>query len=179
MPPTVNVSFKSWLKVNTNTKLSSDATVLRITYEGITNFKSLDDFDKSSIKSLPRIRKGKIPEIEEDVTGGITAEAEILVDNVSSISVRRLIVAAEASKYYTSIRREMNTVSMHYDKGLSGFKVEYKSYKDLKREDTPNAPSIQDKDGDKRVIKWAPIFKDALSKTYGSRGPLIYTLRSK
>jgi len=123
--------------------------------------------------------KENISDIKEDVTGGITAEPEILGANVSSISVRRLIVAAEASKYYTSTGREITTASMHYDKVLSGFKAEYKSYKDPKREDTPNAPSIQDKDGYKRVIKWAPIFKDALSRTYGSRGPLIYILWSK
>ena len=68
---------------------------------------------------------------------------------------------------------------MHYDKVLSGFKVEYESYKDLKREDAPKAPFIQDKDRDKRVIKWDPIFKDAFSRIHGSRGPVIYILWSK
>ena len=53
IPPTVTTSFRSWLKANTNMKLSSDAAVLRITYEGITTFKSLNDFDKrASIHSL-------------------------------------------------------------------------------------------------------------------------------
>jgi len=100
MPPAVTASFKIWLKGNTNMKLSSDAAVLRITYEGITNFKSLDDFDKKSINSLPLICKGKIPEIVKDVAAGLTADPEILGANVSSISVRMFIVDADAAKYY-------------------------------------------------------------------------------
>lgn len=49
----VNNTFKNWLKAGTNMKLSSDASVTRITHEGITNFDSLADFDKKSIKCLP------------------------------------------------------------------------------------------------------------------------------
>ena len=66
-PPAVTASFKSWLKTNINMKISSDVDVLRITYEGITSFKSLNDFDKKSIEFLPLICKGKILEIVEDV----------------------------------------------------------------------------------------------------------------
>ena len=166
MPPAVTASFKSWLKANTNTKLSSDAAVLRITYEGITNFKSLDDFDKNSIESLHLICKRKIPEIVEDVAAGITAEPEVLRAKISSILVQRLIVASNTVKYYTSIGRYMTSASMRYDRVLSSFKVEFES------------PSIKDKDGDRHVIKWYPIFEDALSRTYGSRGPLIYIIRT-
>ena len=43
-------AFKSWLKLGTNMKLSSDAAVLRLTYEGITNYDSLLDFDTKSIE---------------------------------------------------------------------------------------------------------------------------------
>jgi hypothetical protein len=46
-------AFKSWLKDSTNMKLSSDASVLRLTKEGITNFESLTDFDKKSLERLP------------------------------------------------------------------------------------------------------------------------------
>ena len=61
---------------------------------------------------------------------------------------------------------------------LSGSKVEYEFYKYLKKEDAPTAPSIQDKDVVIRVIKWNPIFEDTLSRTYGSRGTLIYIIRT-
>ena len=79
MPPTVINSFKTWLKGNVNMKLSSEAAVTRVTYEGITNFESLTDFDKTSIEYLPRICKEKILAITEDIPAGIAAEAEYLV----------------------------------------------------------------------------------------------------
>ena len=66
MPPVVTASFKSWLKSNTNMKLSSDAAVTRITYEGITTYASLEDFDKKSIERLPSTCKELIPAILED-----------------------------------------------------------------------------------------------------------------
>ena len=75
MPPTVTNSFKTWLKGNVNMKLSSDAAVTRVTYEGITNFESLTDFDKTSIEYLPRTYKEKILAIAEDIPAGISAEA--------------------------------------------------------------------------------------------------------
>ena len=179
MPPTVNANFKSWLKSNVNMKLSSDAAVTRITYEGITNYDSLVDFDKKSIESLPSTCKEKIPAITEDVPNGVTAEVEISGANVSSISVRRLIVASNAAKYFTSVGRAMTPINMHYTKVLSNFKIEWEAYLELKSEDPPTPPSISDKDADRKVIKWAPIFQDCLSRTYGSRGPLIYVLREE
>ena len=123
MPPSITVSFKSWIKANTNMKLSSDADVPRVTYEGITHFKSLDDFNKKSIEYLYLICKENILSIVEDVAIGITAKPEILGSNISFISFRRLIVAANAAKYYNSIERNMPSTSMHYEKVISSFKV--------------------------------------------------------
>ena len=57
MPLVVTLAFKAWLKANSNMKLSSDAAVTRLTYEGITNMESLIDFDKKSIESLPNTCK--------------------------------------------------------------------------------------------------------------------------
>eukprot|EP00560_Eucampia_antarctica_P009874 CAMPEP_0197830928 /NCGR_PEP_ID=MMETSP1437-20131217/7536_1 /TAXON_ID=49252 ORGANISM="Eucampia antarctica, Strain CCMP1452" /NCGR_SAMPLE_ID=MMETSP1437 /ASSEMBLY_ACC=CAM_ASM_001096 /LENGTH=42 /DNA_ID= /DNA_START= /DNA_END= /DNA_ORIENTATION= len=41
MPPATSASFKAWRKGQNNMKLSSDAAVARVTYEGITNYNSL------------------------------------------------------------------------------------------------------------------------------------------
>ena len=49
MPPVVTASFKQYLKSANNIKLSSDAAVNRIIYEGLTNYDSLTDFEKKSI----------------------------------------------------------------------------------------------------------------------------------
>ena len=177
MPPAVTNSFKAWLKASTNMKLSSDSAVTRITYEGITTFQSLEDFDKKAIQSLTSICKEKIPAITADAAAGIAAEVEIPGANISSISVQRLIVAADAAKYYNSIGRVMSTGNMHYGNILASFKIEWEAYVALKNEDAPKPPTIRDQDNDRKVIKWAPIFQDCLARTYGSRGPLIYVLR--
>jgi len=175
--PVTTQAFKAWLKSSTNMKLSSDASVLRLTHEGITNFASLSDFDKKSIQLLPQICKNSIPAIVEDIPNNITAEVAIPGANVSSISVSRLITAVNAAKYYNSISRAMNPTNMNYANVLSTFKIEYEAYVSLKDEDEPKVPKINDKDHDRRIIRWAPIFRDCLASTFGARGPLSYVLR--
>lgn len=114
MPPATTAAFRSWLKSNPNMKLTSDSSVTRITYEGITTFNSLLDFDKKSIESLSTICKESIPAVVADPAAGIAAEAEVRGANISSIAIRRLIVAANAAKYYDSISRTMDATNMHY-----------------------------------------------------------------
>ena len=175
----VNVTnaFKSWLKSGTNMKLSSDASVLRITHEGITNYESLLDFDTKSIERLPATCKGTINAIVADDGAGITAEPEIAGANLSSISVRRLIVAVKAAEYYTSIGRTMTAQNMHYNQVLKDFKIEWDTYQNLRDQDEPDVPLVNDKDSDRKVIKWVPTFLDSLTRTYGIHGPLSYVLR--
>ena len=177
MPVIVTAAFKAWLKSSKSMKLSSDSAVKRLNCEGNTTFKSLEDFDRKAIQSLPSTCKETIPAIAADVAAGITAENEVPGANISSISVQRLIVAADALKYYSSISRDMTPVNMHYANILSTFKIEWDAYISLKKEDAPKAPAIRDQDNDRKVIKWAPIFQDCLARTYGSRGPLIYVIR--
>ena len=63
----VTASFKNWLKGNTTMKLSSDAAVLRLLQEGLTNFDSLTDFDKKSLERLTLVCKETIPAIAADL----------------------------------------------------------------------------------------------------------------
>ena len=177
MAPTATNAFRSWLKSGPNMKLSSDAAVTRILYEGITTFDSLNDFDEKSIQDLPGICKETIPAITADPANGIAAENEVPGANISSISVRRLIVAANAAKYYISIGRTMTTGNMHYNNVLRNFKIEWDAYESLEDQDEPTIPKVNDKDHDRKIIRWAPIFMDCLSRTYGSQGPLSYVLR--
>jgi hypothetical protein len=177
MPPTVTNTFKAWLKANVNMKLASDAAVLRLTYEGVTDFASLLDFDRDSIEALSKACSKTIPAVAEDLANGIVAENEVPGANIGSISIRRLVVAMHAAKYYTSIGRNINAVNMHYGNVLTGFKTDYEAYSLLKKQDEPDAPLVNDKDKEKKVIKWMPLFEDALSRTFGSKGPLIYVLR--
>ena len=150
MPPQSTASFKSWLKQSTNMKLSSDAAVNRILYEGITNYVSLLDFDTKSIQGLPAICIKTIPAIAADNANNIAAEPEVPEANISSISVRRLIVAVQASKYYDSIGRPMDSDNMHYNNVLSDFKIDWDTYVNLKSQDSPEVPLVNDKDSDRR-----------------------------
>ena len=141
MHPAVTAAFRSWLKGSNIIKLSFNSTVTSITYEGITNFDSLTDFDKTSIEYIPRTCKEKIIAIVEDLPAGITAGAEVAGANVGSIFVRRLIVATNIAQHYDSINRTTNTTNMHYTNVLSDFKVEEEAYTDLKNKPEPEAPS--------------------------------------
>ena len=94
---TTSAIFRSCLKASTNTKLSSDASVLRVTNKGITSYNNLVDFDKESIKNLPRVCKGSIDAIAADMANNVQAETALPGANVSSISVQRLIVTANAA----------------------------------------------------------------------------------
>jgi len=177
MPPFVTHHFKSWLKSNVNIKLASDAAVLRMTYEGVTDFAALLDFDRDSIEALAKACEKTIPAVVADPANGISAENQVPGANVSSIAIRRLVIAMHAVKYYDAVGRVPTTASMHYKDVLTGFKVDHEAYTLLKKQDEPDAPVVSDKDKEKKIIKWIPLFEDALSRTFGPRGPLIYVLR--
>ena len=98
---------------------------------------------------------------------------------MSSISVQRLTVAANAVQYYASIGRTMNASSMHYGNVLSTFKIEWEAYEVIMGEDDPKVPKIVDRDGDRRIIRWAPIFLDNLDSIIGAKVPLHYVLRDE
>ena len=55
-------------------KLSSDASMLRITYENLTNFRYFVEFDRDSIQSLSKTCNKNIDRIFSDVPNGIAAK---------------------------------------------------------------------------------------------------------
>ena len=146
--------------------------------EGITNFESLLDFDKKSLHLLPSICKEKVLAIQADAANNVNTEPEVAGANISSISVQRLIFATHTASYYHSISRVMTPANMHYVNVLMDFKLEWDAYQDLKEKDDPKVPKINDRDGDRKII-WAPSFRGALSRIYGSKGPLIYVIRDE
>ena len=80
------VAFYTWLKGNLNMKLSSNASVLCLTYESITSLDSLTDFDNKVIKLLPKVCKNNIDTIVADISNGIATENAVNGVNISSIS---------------------------------------------------------------------------------------------
>ena len=158
-------------------KLSSNTPVLHLTYEGITNFTSLLDFDKKSIQLLPQICKNRIAAIVKDLPNNITAKAVVSRANISLISGSRLIIAINTAKYYNSIVRAMNPQNMNQTNVLNTFKIKYEAYISIKGENKPKVLKIKDKDYDRRIIRQAPIFRDCLASTFGSCSPLSYSIR--
>ena len=85
MPIVINNQFRSWLKSAANMKISSDASVLRITYEVLTNFQYFMSFDCVSIKSLSKDCSNNIDAIVADVPNGIASKNAIPGTSISTI----------------------------------------------------------------------------------------------
>ena len=75
------------------------------------------------------------------------------------------------------VGRMINATNMNYGHVLSRFKIEWDTYEELKKEDCPNVPVINDKGNDHKLIKWLYTFNESLYQTYESRGTLVYVLR--
>ena len=68
---------------------------------------------------------------------------------------------------------------MHYGNFLSTFNIEWEAYEATMSEYDPKVPKLVDRDGDRRIIRWAPIFLDNLDAIMGAKGPLHYVLRDE
>ena len=55
-----------------------------------------------------------------------------------------------------------NGTNLHYTQVLSDFKVEWEDYEKLQDADEPTAPKINDREAERKVIKWVPIFMDVI-----------------
>ena len=132
-----NNQSHSWLKSTANMKISFDASVLRITYEGLTNFQSFLEFDRHSSKSLSKDCSKNIDVIVADVPNGIAAKNAVSGTNIRTISIRRLVVPTNAVKYYIEIGQTTNFQNMHYVNVLGYFKTDYDDYVLLKKQTSP------------------------------------------
>ena len=99
MPIVTNNQYHLWLKSAANMKLSYDASVLNITYEGLTNFQYFMEFDCDIIESLSKSWSNNIDAVVVDVPNGIAAENAIPGENISTISICRLFIATNYVKY--------------------------------------------------------------------------------
>ena len=73
----------------------------------------------------------------------------------------------------------MDASSTHYGNVLSAFNIEWEVYEAITSENDPKVPKIVDRDGDRRIICWAPIFMDSPDAIIGATGPLSYVLRDE
>ena len=156
-------AFRNWLKQSTNMKLSSDASVLRITHEGVTDLSSLRDFDKDSVESLPRACSHAIIAVVADPDNGIEAEPAVPASNISTVSVHRLTVAANASRYY---RREFLELSQAQKDELLAWQKSSAGKKALKKRATGRGGNKREGDGNSSN-HWKKKMKKAMKTPEG------------
>ena len=164
-------------QASNNMTLSLDASVLRLTHEGVTNFACLSDFDKKSIENLPRVHKNSIPDTESDATNRISAEVSFAGVNVSLISTSRLITSFNADNHYSSIARVTTPQNIGYASVLETFKIEHEACVSVKDDYDSKVPNANDKENYRKIILWSPVLKYFLSNYYGSHGPYICVIR--
>ena len=69
---------------------------------------------------------------------------------LSGKSKKSIIVAANATRYYTQVGKKVTTINMHW-KTLSNLDIQWKTMEELKKQDDPYVPKLT-KQGS--VIKW-------------------------
>ena len=78
--------------------------------------------------------------------------------------------------YYLSIGRVSDYNNTNYINVLADFKTDHDAYSLLWKQYSLDTTCVNDKDKEKNIIKWVPLFKDALSRTFGSKGTLVYVI---
>ena len=117
-----------------------------------------------------------IPKINADPDAGVEAEPAVKGANISTISGVRLLTASNAVKYYKLVGRTPDPVNMNYKNVLSKFQDDYDHFEKLKKQDAPTVPMAKGADADKKVINWASVFEDCMSRSFGLQGPLSYLI---
>ena len=67
--------------------------------------------------------------------------------------------------------------NMHYVNVLGHFKTYHDAYFLLKKQTSFEVTLVCYKYKEKKIIKWVPLFDDALSLTLGRKDPLVYIVR--
>ena len=86
-------------------------------------------------------------------------------------------MATYAVKYYCYIGRVPDYNNMNYINVLDYFKTDHDAYSLLRKKDSPDTPFVNNNDKEKKIIKWAPLFEDALSCTFWIKGYLVHVIR--
>ena len=87
------------------------------------------------------------------------------------------MTSVNAAKYYCSISRAMYTQNLGHAIALTTLNIENEAYLSFKDNEQSKVPKINDRDNDRKILRWSHIFKDYLSNSCGSHGPLFCVLR--
>ena len=91
---------------------------------------------------------------------------------ISAKSKKRIIVAAEAARFYTQVGRPLTSVNMNW-KTLANFEIQWDALKELKNQDDPVVPKVEKGS----IIKWIESFKLHCSNVVVVRNcPIVYVI---
>ena len=163
--PLTNAQTTSFFKNATQMAIPRP-TVQQMVNEGISSVDDLAEFTKENIDNLATsLCKTPRP---APATGNFVFGAK---------SQKRLIVAADAVRYYDTVGRPLTAANMRWSQVLVNFEIQWRSITDRAKMDHPETPRITK---GTTVMKWSEAFKDHCHQYIGARNiALAYVIRDK
>lgn len=154
-----------------------NGTVIQLQEEGISTVSDLEDFDKDTIEQVAvnlRRPASRVPDPAPNAAAGATIPTPPFVFGAKS--QKRLIVATDLVKYYTTIGRPITAANMAWNTVMKNFEIQWKALIDKSKVDTPEVPKITKT---LPIIRWTEAFTDHLHRVIGIRKiPLAYVIRA-
>ena len=142
----------------------ANVAVEGLVLEGIENPGDLYEYSKGELESIFegfKKQPGKV------VSGKYKQAAPL---PLSAKSKKRIIVAAEAARFYTQYSRPLTPVNMNW-KTLANFELQWDALKELKKQDDPEVPKLEKGS----IIKWIKSFKLHCNNVVSVRNfPIVY-----
>jgi hypothetical protein len=141
-----------------------NATVLELVNEGINTVDDLAEFDKETID-----------QIANNLRRPAVAPAGGHHFVFGAKSQKRLKVACELVRYYTTVGRPLTAANIQWNSVILNFEIQWKAMKVRIDGDEPDTPKIAK---GLNIMRWSESFKDVLRQCFGVRSiPLIYVTR--
>jgi hypothetical protein len=141
-----------------------NATVLELVNEGIDTVDDLAEFDKETID-----------QIANNLRRPAVAPAAGTHFVFGAKSQKRLKVACELVRFYTTVGRPLTAANIQWNSVIMNFEIQWKAMKVRIDGDEPETPKIAK---GLNIMRWSESFKDVLRQCFGVRSiPLIYVTR--
>ena len=159
---------------NANQMAIPNATVVKLSSEGISNAMDLSEFDKTSINQIADNLRRPGGRVVDPNDPNATIPTPPFVFGAKS--QQRLLVASDAVRFYETIGRNLTASNLQWSTVLIHFKDLWKALVDRKNADEPDTPRITKA---LPIMKWTEAFVDHLNRCIGVRTvPLSYVIRN-
>ena len=133
-------------------KISSDASALRLTHEGVANFHPcMTSIRRASRTCIASARTASLLLNPMTLTASQTKLPSLELTSPRCWS--KPIRAVNTAKHYGSISRVASLQNMGHASVLETFKNEHEAYLSVKDDDDSKIPKINDRDKDRKIIR--------------------------